>query len=66
MPVLSGSAFTSSAAFEAIKRLDGDAKGIKFMPKEASRTPSNSISDAIPALLLRLAYRTHIFMFEPC
>jgi hypothetical protein len=66
MPVLNGSEFISSAAFEAIKKLDGDAKGIMFMPKEASRTPSKSISDAILALLLRLAYNTHIFMSEPC
>lgn len=63
MPMLNGSAFTNIAAFEAIRRFDGDAKGIMFMPKETSSTPSSSISDAILSITLVIGVcHAHIYV----
>ena len=41
----------TNAAFEAIKRFEGPANGIKFNPKEVSRTNISSMIDAIPRFL---------------
>ncbi len=46
-----------NAAFEAMKRFEGPANGIKLNPKEVSNTTSSSVSGAIPTPSLDLEYR---------
>ncbi len=41
-PMVNGSASTSMAAFDAIKRFEGPAKGMIFSRKEVNRTPKSS------------------------
>jgi hypothetical protein len=46
-PIAKGSDRTANANVEAMKRLEGPAKGIRFIKKDPIRTPRNSINDAI-------------------
>ena len=41
----------TNAAFEAMKRFEGPANGIRLKPKEVSRTSISSTIDAIPTFL---------------
>jgi hypothetical protein len=45
-PMLTGSALVSSAALEAIRRLDGPANGIRFRPNEVNKIVRSSMSEA--------------------
>jgi hypothetical protein len=56
---------TSSAAFEAINKFDGDANGIMFKPKEASTTLNSSINDAMLVIILGLTMDMPIFRPTP-
>ena len=40
-----------NAEFEAMKRFEGPANGIRFNPKEVSRTNNNSMIEAIQRFL---------------
>ena len=58
-PMLTGSAVPSSAALEAIRRLDGPAKGMRFKANEVARIVRSSISKskrAGPSSLVLLDY----------
>ena len=41
-PIVTGSASTIKAEFEAIRRFDGPAKGMRFKTNEVSRIPRSS------------------------
>ena len=45
-PMVNGSASTSKAAFDAIKRFEGPAKGIILRTKEVKRIPKSSYKPA--------------------
>ena len=49
-PMLTGSAVPTNAALEAMKRLDGPAKGMRFNPKEVSRIVRSSMSKSKPVV----------------